>query len=178
MDHSLISVRYAKALFSLSQEKNIVEKVYNDILLLMDQCLNTESFVKLLKSPVVTPSEKKKVFNSVFKKYINITTLNFLNVVIDNNREDLLSDIGRNFVDFYKDIIGLKTATLYTAFPLEDDYISKVKEMLQKELNTKIELNVSVREHLIGGFILMVDGKMMDASIFNKLKTLRSKLLS
>ncbi len=178
MDHSLISVRYAKALFSLSQDKDIVERVYNDMQILMDQCSKTKAFNDLLKSPVVTPFEKKKAFNSIFAKYIHQITMQFLQVIIDNKREELLEDIGRNYIDFYKNQIGLKTATLYTAFPLTEDYIANVKDLLEKELKTKIELNVSIREHLIGGFILMVDGKMMDASIFNKLKKLKNKLLS
>ncbi len=178
MDQSLISVRYAKALFELSQEKNIVEDVNNDMLLLADQCSCTPSFIELLKSPVITPDEKKKFFQSIFEKYINVISMNFLRLLVDNNREELLSDIARNFVDFYKKQTGLKTATLYTAFTLADDYILKVKDLLEKQLKAQVELNVSVREHLIGGFILMVDGKMIDTSIFNKLKEMKSRLLS
>ncbi len=178
MDQSLISVRYAKALFELSQEKNIVEDVNSDMLLLIYQCSNTPSFNELLKSPVITPGEKKKFFQSIFENYINEISMNFLRLLIDNNREELLSDIARNFVDFYKKQTGLKTATLYTAYTLSEDYILKVKDILEKELKAKIELNVSVREHLIGGFILMVDGKMIDTSIFNKLKQLKNRLLS
>ncbi len=178
MDHSLISVRYAKALFELSQEKSIVENVKNDMLLLADQCSKTPSFNDLLKSPVITPSEKKKAFQSIFKEYINEITMNFLYLIIDNQREELLADIARNFIDFYKKQTGLKTATIYTAFPLSDEYLVKVKDLLENELKADIELNINVQEHLIGGFILMVDGKMIDASIFNKLKVLKSKLLS
>ncbi len=178
MDHSLISVRYAKAIFGLSQEKNLVEQIYHDMVLLGSQCSNVPSFTEILKSPVISPNEKKKVFQSIFEKYISEITMNFLNVLIDNKREEFLSDIARNFVDFYKKQTGLKTVTLFTAFQLSDEYIDNIKILLEKELNAKIELNVNIREYLIGGFILMVDGKMLDVSIFNKLKALKRKLLS
>ena len=178
MDNSLISVRYAKALFSLSQEKNNVEIVYNDMLLLLEQCSITPALSHLLESPSISPAEKKKVFKSIFETYISEISMNFLNVIIDNKREELLSGITRNYIDLYKKNNGIKTAAIYTATDLSDEYVSKVKTLLEKELKAKVELTVSVRDHLIGGFILMVDGKMMDASIFNRLKMLKHKLLS
>jgi F-type H+-transporting ATPase subunit delta len=178
MDNSLISVRYAKALFLLSKEKGIVDNVYNDMLIISEQCKNTPNFSALLHSPVFKPADKKKAFNTIFGKYLNPISLKFLGLVVDNRREVLLSDISRNYIDAYKKQIGLKTAFLYTALKLDDDYVNEVRILLEKELNARVELHVSVRDHLIGGFILMVDGKMMDASIFNKLKVFKNKLLS
>jgi F-type H+-transporting ATPase subunit delta len=98
--------------------------------------------------------------------------------MVDNKREALLASISRNFIDFYKEEKGIKSVKLYTATQLAEDYIERIKLSLEKELNAKIELNVRVRDHLIGGFILMVDGKMMDASIFNRLKELKNQLLN
>jgi F-type H+-transporting ATPase subunit delta len=37
MDNSLISVRYAKALYLLSKEKKVVEEVYQDMNILLEQ---------------------------------------------------------------------------------------------------------------------------------------------
>lgn len=178
MDYSLISVRYAKALFLLSKEKGVVDKVFNDMILLGDQCVKVDEFKDILGSPIIEPSKKKKVLKLTFEQYVNELTINFLGIMVDNKREALLPSISRNFIDFYKKEKGLKTVTLYTAFELDEDYISNVKTVLEKELNASIELSVRVRDHLIGGFILMVDGKMMDASIATKLKELKKKLLS
>ena len=178
MDNSLISVRYAKALFLLSKEKGVVDQVFNDMCMLADQCNNVDDFSKILASPVITTSKKKKIFKSIFEKHVHELTINFLGIMVDNKRDTLLPSISRNFIDFYKEEKGLKTVTLYTAFKLDEDYISSLKPILEKELEAKIELNVRVRDHLIGGFILMVDGKMLDASVSNKLNKLKKKLLS
>ncbi|MCW3806440.1 ATP synthase F1 subunit delta [Plebeiibacterium marinum] len=178
MDNSLISVRYAKALFSLSLENNNIETIYSDMQLLSEQCSGTPAFCQVLESPNITPAEKKRFFKSTFEKYICETSMNFLNVIVDNKREVLLPSITRNYIDFYKKKTGLKTATIYTAIELSDEYFSKILKLLEKELNAKIDLQVYVKSHLIGGFVLMVDGKMMDASIFNKLKEFKNKLLS
>ncbi|TLX77165.1 ATP synthase F1 subunit delta [Labilibacter sediminis] len=178
MDNSLISVRYAKALFLLSKEKGVVDMVFNDMCMLADQCKNVDDFSEMLASPVITPSKKKKMLKSIFEKHVHKLTMNFLGIMVDNKRDTLLSSISRNFIDFYKEEQGLKTVTLYTAFELDDEYINNLKPILEKELDAKIELIVRVRDHLIGGFILMVDGKMIDASVANKLKKLKHRLLS
>ncbi len=178
MNDSLISVRYAKALFLLSKEKKEVDHVYEDMKKLSDYLKSSNELISLLESPVITPGNKKKAFSSVFKKQIHELTMNFLNVLIDNKREILLSAIARDYQDFYKAEKKIKSVTLYTAFKLTDDYLQKVKGILQKELDAKIEMKIRVRDNLIGGFILMVDGKMMDASVAHKLKEIKKKLLN
>ncbi len=178
MDESLISVRYAKALFIVSKEKNIMDILYNDMFILQEQCVKDSEFMKLLESPVLTAGQKKKTFKSIFDKYVNEVTLNFFGILVDNRREGMLSSVSRNFIDFYKEEKGIKSVTLYTAYKLPEDYVLEIREVLHKELNAEIELSVRVRDNLIGGFVLMVDGKMMDASILNRLKKLKNKLLS
>ncbi|WP_066630201.1 ATP synthase F1 subunit delta [Labilibacter marinus] len=178
MNNSLISVRYAKALFLLSKEKGEVDNVYNDMNMLYQYCSDTKEFKELLSSPVITPAKKKKALKTVFDKHVNQLTINFLAIMVDNKREALLDDIARNYIDFYKKEKDLKTVTLFTASQLNEDYLEKIKDLLQVELAAKIEMNVRVRDNLIGGFVLMVDGKMMDASVANKLKEIKKKLLS
>ncbi len=178
MDYSLISVRYAKALFLLCEEKNIVKKVYDDMILLDEQYKTVDSFREFIGNPVIKPAQKKKTLKAIFEQHVNETTLNFLHLLVENKREIMLDSIVRNFIDKYKAQKGIKSATIYTAIPLPKDYVEKVQSLLEEDLNCKIELTIGVKENLLGGFILMVDGKMMDASILTKLKALKNKLLN
>lgn len=178
MNTSLISVRYAKALFLLSKDKGVMEQVYTDMSVLMDYCCNVDEFNQLLNSPVIKPGKKKQALKSIFDNRVNQLTLNFLTIMVDNKREPLLASIARNVIDFYKDEKNIKSVALYTAVALDDAHLLSIKDLLQTELDAKIDMTVRVRDNLIGGFILMVDGKMMDATIANKLKELKKKLLS
>lgn len=178
MNTSLISVRYAKALFLLSKDKGVMEEVYTDMSVLLDYCNNVDEFNELLNSPVIKPSKKKKALKSIFDNRVNQLTLNFLTIMVNNKRESLLASIARNVIGFYKDEKKIKSVALYTAVPLEEAHLLSIKDLLQSELDAKIDMTVRVRDNLIGGFILMVDGKMLDATIANKLKELKKKLLS
>ena len=177
MNLSLVSVRYAKALFKLSVEKGITEEVYENIQLLLSNCTENTSFCEFVRSPVVKPSKKKKLFDDVFGKILNPVTLNFLKVVIDNNRELILDLIFRGYISFYKKEKNIKTVTLYSAFEMEDAYVERVRRLLIKEIGEPLELKTIKKEDLLGGFILKVDDKMVDASITGKLKQVKEHLI-
>jgi len=177
MNLSLVSVRYAKALFKLSVEKGITEEVYENIQLLLSNCTENTSFCEFVRSPVVKPSKKKKLFDDVFGKILNPVTLNFLKVVIDNNRELILDLIFRGYISFYKKEKNIKTVTLYSAFEMEDAYVERVRRLLIKEIGEPLELKTIKKEDLLGGFILKVDDKMVDASVTGKLKQVKEHLI-
>ena len=178
MNISLVSVRYAKALFNSSKDKGIMEDVYGDIRLLMSQCAEMDEFCEFVRSPVVKPSKKKELFRDVFGKILNPVTIDFLNVVIDNNREAILDSIFRSYISFNKKEKNIKSVTIYSAFEMEDAYVVSVRKILAKELGEPIELKVVTKEDLLGGFILKVDDKMVDASITGKLKQVRNQLIN
>ena len=178
MNLSLVSVRYAKALFKVGVEKGILEKVYNDILLISSHCEELSGFCDFVQSPVVKPSKKKALFKDVYEETLNAATLSFLNIVIENRREKILKAIFLSFIDIYKKDKKVKTVTLYSAFEMDKPYINKVKELLIKELGEQLELKVLIKEDLLGGFILKVDDKMIDASITGKLQQIRTHLIN
>ncbi len=178
MDYSLISVRYAKALFALSKEKGLSKEIYQDITLLKEQYKVNKDFSQFITSPVIPATRKKELFNTVFQSQVNELTIKFLITLVDNGREILLIHIAHDFADMYKKEQNIKSVSLYTAIELNADFIETIKNTLETELSSKVELSVFVKEHLIGGFMLMLDGKLIDTSVYSKLKRIKKQLLS
>lgn len=178
MNAGLISIRYAKALLGLALEKNILERVYSDVKLIKDQYNAVANLSAILESPVVKPNEKKQLFIKGFEASINEFTLKFLLLVVENQRESLLKFILIDFEDLYKQHLGIKQVHLVTAVALDATFENMVKDTIAKELNTAIEFTIEVKPELIGGFIIIIDGKMLDTSISNKLRLLKKSLLA
>lgn len=178
MNYSLVAARYANALFKLSIEKGVLEEVYSDIRLLLSHCASETEFCEFVYSPIIKPKKKKDLFQSVYSENVNPITLGLFNLVVENNREVILRSIFRNFSSLYKQHKGIKSVTLYTAFNMDDSHLDSIKEFLAKELKATIELNMVLKEDLLGGFILKVDDKMVDASIAGKLKRVRNQLIN
>lgn len=178
MNVSLISIRYAKAFFSLALEKEILAEVYSDVKQIAFQFNEVPHLQAILDSPVIKPTQKKDLFTQGFGKSINEITLKFLCLVIDNQREAMLKYILIDFDDLYKKHQGIKNVQMITAVPLEPTFEEIIKSTLTTDLNSKIEFSAVVKPELLGGFIIIVDGKMLDSSISNKLRLLKKSLLA
>lgn len=177
MDQSAISVRYAKAFFALAKEKKLVSELKSDIEMIYNVCKNSSDFILLLKSPVIKKSKKVKLITSIFEKSVNELTVNFLRLIIENRREVYIPSVSRNFLAFTRKDQNIKSAQLTTATEINTKTKEKIKTLLEKELNAKVELSGKINPDIIGGLILRLDNKQYDASVSTQLKNIKQKLL-
>ncbi len=178
MNHSLIAVRYAKALFSLSVNNNQLDIIYRDLNLVDHYLKNSSELFSFLTNPVYKPSQKKKFIHDLLAPHTSPTTINFLNVVIDQNRESMIKEIIIDFGDLYRANKNIRSIKFISATPLSESFEKEIKDLLSKSYNSEIELNVEIKQDLLGGFILMIDGKLMDASLSSQIKKLKKQLIS
>ncbi len=178
MNRGPITVRYAKSLFELGKEKNLLDKFYTDSKLLLDHCHQVKDFCVFLNNPVIKPSKKKEVLQKVLGSEQHPLMIKFINLVIDKNRENLLNDMVIYFEDLYKKYNGIKTVKLITAVALENDYLNELQIYLEREFSAPIEMEAQTKPEILGGLILIVDDKILDNSILHQMKLIRKKLLS
>lgn len=177
MDESAISVRYAKAIFSLAKQKEMLSALKNDMELVADVCTRSVDFNLLLKSPVVKTSEKVHLIKLIFSKKIENLSLDFLELVTRNKRETFIPSICRNVLTFIRKEKNIKTAVITTAKPLSDEVLQKAEKTLKEELGTEVELTGHENPGIIGGIILRIDDKQYDASVSTQLKKLKQVML-
>lgn len=178
MNRSLIADRYAKALFKLAHDQANLERVYADIQALQSYCKEAEGFRELLVSPIIAPGKKKTVFRAVLAKQLSPSTLQLFDLLVTNNREAILMDINLRFISLYKQSKGIRVVGLYTAIPFDQSHTDTIHAFMEEQLKGPIELTVKVKPELLGGFILTVDDKMVDASLSAKLRDIKKKLLN
>ncbi len=177
MDQSAISVRYAKAFFSLAKEKNILPVLKKDIELIQNTCESSNEFMLLLESPVIKSSKKEKLITLVFTGKVNQYTIKFLQLITENKREIFIPAICRNFLALTRKDQNIKAARLTTATKVDAATIQNITSLLEKELNAKVELSENIDTEIIGGLILRLDDKQYDASVATQLKKIKQKLL-
>ena len=177
MAQSAITVRYAKAFFSLAKEKNLQDTLKSDIELIFSVCEKSSDFTLLLENPIVKTRRKVELFTLIFSDKIHSHTHNFLKIIAENKRENHIPDICRNFLSLVRKDQNIKTAVITTASELEADTVKKIEKLLEKELNAKIELSTKINPNIIGGMILRLEDKQCDASIAAQLKKIKQTLL-
>jgi F-type H+-transporting ATPase subunit delta len=178
MNESKITVRYAKALFSLAKEQNSLTAMKQDMELLY-QCIGEIPELQyVIQSPVIKVSEKLRLFQETFKTSFSPLTLSFINLIVQGRREEHLRDISRYALHLLKIENGIQLAELVTATPLSEALRSSIVQFIEKKFHTRIEITESVDEKLIGGFILRVGDQQIDASISSKLAQIKQSLTS
>ncbi len=169
----IVPSRYAKSLIDLAIETKQLEEVCNDMRLIKKVCKENHEFVLLLESPVIKTDKKMKVFKSIFGGKISNTTQLFLDLIATKRREGYIDDIAYSFDEQYKLYKNITTAVITTAVPLDAATKTKIVAIVKQSATGEVEVIEKVDKSLVGGFILMVNDKQVDASIRRKLNELR-----
>lgn len=177
MNDSKISVRYSQAVFQSAIEKKVLDKVYKDMAYIAEICKIPE-VRDLLNNPIILPSNKRKIMHSLLEKELEKITLSFIDMVIKNTREAYLPAITRVFMNDTMKYKGITETVLTTAVKTDSKIKKKVSELIASTFDTKVELLEIIDENIVGGFILRIDDKLIDASIRNKLHKIEKELKS
>ncbi len=177
MNESKISVRYAKALFLLGKEKNVLGTIVSDMKLVGELCSTVKDFWLMVESPIIKTSQKRKTVKTVLADKVDAISLNFLDMVFENRREIFIKDMVRNFLDLCRKDEGVVSAKLTTAGEIDKEGKTNLSEMLKKAFDSKIELEEVLDKDIIGGFILRVDDQELDASVSAQLSQIKRTLV-
>ena len=171
-----VASRYVKSLLGLAVEKGVVEAVHQDMLLFSSVCAENRDFTVMLRSPVIRHEKKRAILEKVFAGKVNPLTMAIIDILTKKNREPLLPSIATEFHNAYNEYKGIGKAYITTTIPMDAE-LRAIVEALVRKLNDKkeVELHEKVDKDLIGGFILNVGDRQIDASIKNKLKALNMK---
>ncbi len=173
MPNPRLASRYAKSLIDIAVEKNQLEAVFADIQWLQAACKSSRELVNLLRSPIIKADAKRKILDSVTAGKIGIITNAFTSLLINKGREGNLPEIMDAFIDQYKKKKDIHTLKLTTTSPISEALKQAIVDHVKNECGlANIELETKTDEKLIGGFILQVEDKLVDASIAYDLKAI------
>lgn len=176
MTDSRAAARYVKSLLQLAVEKNVLDEVHEDMLLFSKTVSENKSLELLLVSPIIKHSKKEDILLALFKEKVNALTLAIFSILTKKNREPLLPAIARQFHEAYNEYKQISKATVTTAAPLDDTLRAQILKLVQQlSSKSKVELSEKIDKSMIGGFVLNVGDRQIDASLKNKLKSLQLK---
>lgn len=136
-----------------------------------------DDFKDILDSPVITNSKKKDIFTAILKGNIQDLTYNMVMLTISNNRESFLPGIARCYIDEADKYNGITRVKLTTAVTVNDDARGNLRNVIENDLNTKVELEEIIDPEITGGFILKVEDMFIDASVKTGLRKIKSGLI-
>ncbi len=170
--------RYSLALFELSEENNLLKKIEEQSLSMLNLVNQSRDFFNLIKDPTISQDDLSKVINKLAEnnKFDDLFK-NFLNFLIQKRRFFFIERILKSFIEICSKKRGELIAELKSAKRLSSDEIKKITDELSTNFSSKMKLNYKHDESLIGGLVIQVGSTMIDTSIKNKLQQIENRMI-
>jgi len=169
----LVDKRYAEALVDVAESKNAIGEVQEELKTFAEAYSTLPEFRNFYHSPEIGNDEKRNTLKMVFKDS-NSILLPFLQLLIDKGRIVNLPGIYNEYVeiaDKRKKVLHLEVKV---AAAIDDGQLEKLKEKYRKEYNaTDVKVSVTIDKDLLGGIVIQIGDRVIDASIKGRLQGLK-----
>jgi len=169
------AIRYAKALLELSIENSNLDEVSSDMRRIVESSNETNDFKVFLSSPVIKSDKKIEVLKVLFVGFEKLTS-SFIDLITKNKREYLLVEIAEAYLYLLKKHQQIVPVSITSARKLEKETLNQILDKMKSHVEGDFEVTEEVDESLIGGFIVRMDDKQIDASVLTQLNRMKQEL--
>jgi F-type H+-transporting ATPase subunit delta len=166
---------YAKAAFDLAEADNATGS-WNEMLALASSLVSEESMAKLLQSPEVGSGQIVEILSEIAGESFNDRFRGYLSVLAENKRFSLIPEIAALYQKLVEEADKLLRVRVVSAFALEENQASRLKDALARRFEREILLESEVDSSIIGGAIVYADGQVIDGSLKDRLAKLSNSL--
>lgn len=169
------AIRYAKALLELSIENSNLNEVSSDMKRIVESSNETKDFKVFLNSPVIKSDKKIEILKVLFVGFEKLTS-SFIDLITKNKREYLLVEIAEAYLYLLKKHQQIVPVSIKSARKLEKETLDQILNKMKSHVEGDFEVKEEVDESLIGGFIVRMDDKQIDASVLTQLNRMKQEL--
>ncbi len=177
MNNSEISNRYARVLFRMVPLQDSVESQLKDFGPLEILLQKPSEFLRFMVSPQFDDALKIDLLKRSLGDDCDPTIATFLLFLLKKKRLEFLPEIIKEYRRLTSEKLGIIDVRLISAAAVDTETNEKLTQKLDKLFQRKTQINHEIKPSLIGGGILMIGNKMLDASIRGKLSRLKKHLL-
>jgi F-type H+-transporting ATPase subunit delta len=166
--------RYATAVFELARDSNAIDRVMADLDRFDALVAESPDLQRLVRSPVFTAEQQQGALVAVLERAgISDIAANFLRLVTAHRRLFAVRDMIRALRVLVANYKGEVTAQVTVAEPLADKHLAALKDALKAVTGKDVALEVAVEPAIIGGLVVKLGSRMIDASLKTKLNSIK-----
>lgn len=172
-----IGMTYGSALYQAACEVGKKELILEEAQGVCEVLEQERDLCILIETPVVSAEEKKGVLKAIFENRISEELLNFLFILVDKGRTRHFASAVKVYKELYNTDEGFSSGKIYSTKPLDADKITRFEEETGKLLRQNVKLVNEIDTTLIGGVKILIDGKIIDASLRKRLDDLNNTII-
>ncbi|MEK0082015.1 F0F1 ATP synthase subunit delta [Benzoatithermus flavus] len=168
-----VAGRYATALFELASERSALEQVERDLAALDRAIAESADLKRLISSPIVSREDQARAMEALSDQLgLGRIVKNFLGVIAERRRLAALPAMIAAFNRLLAQHRGEETAEVTSAVPLDEAQLASIKDAVAAYAGRPVQLTTSVDPGLLGGLVVRIGSRMIDASLKTKLQHL------
>ena len=176
MKEDVLSRRYARALFELAKERQILANIRKEIEFFHDNLSSNQDLKQFLGAREISKKEKIRTIEKLFQDRVSNVFFNFVLLLLRKNRQVLFPTIFAEFGKLFDRHNKKVRARAYTAVPLEPLALANLKGFLDREFNADVEIENLTDLSIIAGLVVDVNGRVFNSSLQNQLGRLKRQL--
>jgi F-type H+-transporting ATPase subunit delta len=166
---------YARSLFEVAKEQDKLDEVREQLGQIADAINDDRELQVFLFSPYFSTEEKKDGLRKVIDG-ADPAVLNFLELLVENHRTPAIFRIRTVYDELWEHENKLLPVEITSAVELDDEIARRIGDQIGEQTGQRVELTKTVDPDIIGGLVLRVGNSILDASIRNRLETLRKNV--
>ena len=171
-----VASRYGLALYSLALEENKIDSWQTDVKTLKGIFLENPDFIMILGSSFISLEERIEILEKTLKG-VDKNIVALIDVVMENNRTDLLIDVFDSFNSYCNQYRGVSEGLIYSTLKLDQTVIDQIEKKISKIEGSKVELKNVIDPSLIGGVKVVIKDRIYDGSIKHNIEMMKKDLL-
>src|SRR5215210_5858994 len=171
-----IAVVYARSLFEAALEQDKLDVVREQLGQFADTLHAERELQVFFFSPYFATQEKKDGLHRAVDGAEPIF-LNFLDLLLENHRMPAIFRIRREYDRLWEHHNRLLSVSVTSAVELDEQTVRHIGDRIAEQTGRKIELSATVEPDILGGIVVRVGNQVLDASIRNRLDTLRKQVV-
>jgi F-type H+-transporting ATPase subunit delta len=170
-----IAAVYARSLFEVAKDQDKIDKVRDELGEFVDTLNESRELQVFLFSPYFSTKEKSEGLDRAISGADEIV-VNFLKLLIEKHRTPLLFRIRAEYEDLWEEENKLLPVQVTSAVELDKKTVKQIGDRIAEQVDRKVDLSSNVDPDILGGIVVRVGNSVLDASIRNRLETLRKQV--
>ena len=175
----LIAERYAQSLIDLGKNNDLSYVAIATDLAAIQLILNrSKDLYDALTNPLVNVDDKENIIDSVFVKDVDKLIINFLKLLVERNRFNLIYDVIAKFNLLLDDVNNVARVEVVSDVSLNENEKNIILEKLSQKISDKqISVKYSVDESIIAGLVFKLGDDVLDTSVSHRLEELQKSII-
>lgn len=176
-EKSTLARPYAHAIFNLALANNDL-KAWSDKLALLNEVTGNETMTEMIENPEVDNEVIISLFQEICKDGLDEQGVNFLRVMADNDRLEIIPEIAEEFERLRADEEGTIEAQVISAYAVNATQKKSIAAALKKKLGREVTITTTTDKSLLGGIIIRAGDMVIDGSVKAQLEKITHSLMS